>query len=166
MGRWAEVEASGEEVSDKKDPPIEEQDFLYGVKVVDFGDYRVARGFSRRAYSGCRHHALVYDQNERRIWCKDCERDVETFDAFLGLVEPYARALSNLQDREQKIEEAEKFSIRSIAAKNIDQAWRHRNMVPCCPHCGHGLFPESFKTGCSMQGKEYAAKLLEGEKSK
>jgi hypothetical protein len=153
-------------MTDQKDTPIVEQEYLHGLKVVDIGDIRVARGLARRPYSGCPHPRLVYDNHERRIWCKDCERDVEPFDAFKGLVEPYARSLRALEEREKRIEEAEKFAVRSIAAKKIDEAWRSRNMVPACPHCGNGLFPEHFKTGCGMLGKDYAAKRIEHERAK
>jgi hypothetical protein len=148
-------------MTDKKDTPIIEQEYLSGLKVIDIGDIRVARGLARRPYSGCPHRRLVYDNHERRIWCKDCERDVEAFDAFVGLVEPYSRAISDLEHKREKIAEAEGFSVRSLAAKEIDKAWRHKNMIPSCPHCGNGLFPEHFKNGCGMIGKDYAAKKLE-----
>ena len=50
--------------------------------------------------------------------------------------------------------------LRSIAARKMEEAWRHKNMVPSCPHCHNGLFPEDFKTGMSMLGKDYARGLL------
>lgn len=147
-------------MTDEKDPPIEEPGFLGGVRVVDIGDIRVARGLSRRAHSSCPHARLMYDQNERRVWCKDCERDVEAFDAFTGIVEQYSRAYDSLAERSKEVAEAEKFQVRSIAAKKLDEAWRSRNMVPACPHCGSGLFPEDIKkNGFSMLGRDYAAGL-------
>src|SRR5690606_34525923 len=76
------------EVSDKR-PPIEPLDYISGVKVVDIGDIRVARGMSRRPASSCKHHHLHYDTAERRIWCRDCETDVEAFDSFKMLVERF-----------------------------------------------------------------------------
>lgn len=144
-------------MTDKKDTPIIEQEYLHGLKVIDIGDIRVARGLARRPYSGCLHRRLVYDNNERRIWCKDCERDVEAFYAFVGLVEPYASAIKELERKQEILTEAQNFSVRSLAAKEIDKAWRHKNMIPSCPHCGNGLFPEHFKNGCGLVGKEYAA---------
>src|SRR5258706_10856465 len=144
--------------NDRK-PPIESLGFIAGVTVVDIGDIRVARGLTRRPYSACRHIAMMYDDRERRIWCSDCEQDIEPFDAFKCLVESYDHRAKDLTRREQAVIEAERFQLRSIAAKKIDQAWRSRNMVPACPHCGHGLFPENFKDGMSMLGKEYAAAL-------
>ncbi len=149
-----------------RDPPIEAPGYISGVTVVDIGDIRVARGLTRRPYTSCRHHALLYDDMERRIWCKDCESNVDAFDGFKALVENYDRCLDQLNRREKSVTEAEKFQLRSIAAKKIDEAWRSHNMVPACPHCGHGLFPENFKNGMSMLGKDYAAALANRDKKR
>lgn len=150
-------------MTDDKDPPIEEPGFIGGVTIIDIGDIRVARGLSRRSHSSCPHARVVYDKAERRIWCKDCERDVEAFDAYTALIEQYDRAYKSIVDREKRLVEAEKFQIRSIAAKKIDEAWRSRNMVPACPHCSHGLFPENFKSGMSMMSKEYAQARIDAK---
>ncbi|WP_395175069.1 hypothetical protein [Roseibium alexandrii] len=140
--------------------PIDEKDFLLGVKVVNIGDVRVSRGKTRRPASSCRHKRLTYDAQERRIWCRDCEQDIDPFDAFVGLVEQYDGALKRLEADRLKLQEAQRFQVRSIAAKEIDKAWRSRNMVPSCPHCGNGLFPEDFKHGVAMLGKDYAKSRL------
>jgi len=153
-------------MSDEKDPPIEPQDYISGVTVVDIGDLRVARGLSRRPHSACRHSRVVYDKAERRIWCRDCERDVEAFDAYTTLIEQYNRAYDSFVDREKKLQEAEKFQVRSIAAKKIDEAWRSRNMVPACPHCSHGLFPENFKNGMSMMSRDYAQARIDAKQKR
>jgi hypothetical protein len=137
-----------------------EQDFLGGVKVVDFGDVRVARGFTRRHHSNCRHRQMVYDLRERRIWCKDCERDIEPFEAFRLLIEQVNDVTINLARREQLVSAAEKHHVRSLAAKAVDEVWRSRGMVPACPCCGAGLFPEDFKNGVqSTLGRDYAEAL-------
>ena len=139
------------------DEPIIDQPYLAGVTVVDIGDLRVSRGLTRRPASSCHHARLVYDQNERRVWCKDCEKDVNAFDAFVRLVESYSGALSRLEREQTQLEEAKAFQLRSRAAKSIDEAWRSRTMVPMCPHCSNGLFPEHFANGCgSMLGRDYA----------
>lgn len=144
-------------VPDPPDAPIEPMAFLGGVKVVDIGDLRVARGLSRRPYSACRHHKLNYDSAERRVWCADCERNVDGFDAFKILVESFDYALKRLDERETKLTEATTFSLRSLAARELDKAWQRRGSVPACPHCHHGLFPEDFKNGVgTVLGRDYA----------
>lgn len=142
-------------MDDKKTPPIDETDFRGGVTVIDIGDVRVARGISRRPYSVCRHARLIYDGNERRIWCKDCEQDIEPFDGFKIIAEQ-AQAFSDAMDRrEQAVEKAEGHALISRAAKAVDDAWRRRNIAPCCPHCSQPILPEDFaggvKSGSSVE---------------
>ncbi|MCV9910204.1 hypothetical protein OIV19_21655 [Brucella sp. HL-2] len=145
--------------------PIEEQAYVMGVTVVDIGDIRVARGLTRRPVSSCRHRQLVYDNRERRIWCKDCETDVDPFDAFTSFTEQYDRAFKDLVKGRQELEEAERFQCRSIAAREIDKAWRRQKYVPACPTCNHGLFPEDFKNGASLLGRDYALKRRQQAKN-
>lgn len=147
-------------MSDKR-PPIEPLDYISGVKVVDIGDIRVARGMSRRPVSSCKHHQLHYDTAERRIWCRDCETDVEAFDAFKMLVEHFHDAQQKLDRRAQEVKGAEEHALISIAAKEIDKAWRKKKMVPACPHCRAPLFPEDFKNGIKASyGREYAEAMV------
>lgn len=144
-------------MGDKKDPSIEAQDFCGGVKVVDIGDIRVARGLSRRPYSSCQHRKMLYDGQERRIWCSECETNIEPFEAFKLLVEKYHNASADLVRRTEEVEAAEKAGVISLAAQAIDKVWRSRRMVPVCPSCRQGLFPEDFKHGVGMRlGREYA----------
>lgn len=134
--------------------PIDPQDYLYGPKVIQIDDLRVARGMTRRPRTSCRHKQLVYDSSERRVWCQDCESDVEPFDAFVGVVEVWAAANSRLKRRQQEVAEAEAFSIISRAAKVIDQLWRSKRSVPLCPHCHEALLPGDVVGGMSTASRE------------
>lgn len=148
-----------------KDPPIEEMDYLSGPKVIDIGDVRVSRGKSRRPHSACKHRRLRYDASERRVWCADCERDVEAFDAFEIVAKQVHDAIAAHDRREKAIQQAEAFTLRSRAAKALDEVWRSRNMVPACPTCGHGLLPEMFARGGGARlGRDYAEAKLAAHK--
>ncbi|MHB9879148.1 hypothetical protein ACSMXM_05740 [Pacificimonas sp. ICDLI1SI03] len=129
-------------MTDDRDPPIEEQGYTMGVNVVDIGDLRVARGMTRRPQTTCRHRKLVYDNRERRIWCSDCETNVEAFDAFERIAENFDNAHRKADRLLKEAHEASKFALISRAAKTIDKEWRSRKMVPTCPHCSAGLWPE------------------------
>jgi Zn finger protein HypA/HybF involved in hydrogenase expression len=135
--------------------PIEPQDYIGGVSVVDIGDVRVARGLSRRAVTSCRHRKVNYDQKERRIWCQDCEHEVSAFDAFVLLVEEHSSAWAKIRKRERELAEAEAFQVRGRAAKRMDEAWRRRNMAPACPHCHRGILAEDVLRGLSSVGVEF-----------
>lgn len=129
------------------DEPIDPQVYSAGVTVVDIGDIRVARGKTRRPRSTCRHLNMTYDQNERRVYCHDCEKDVDPFDAFVSLTESWDAAEKKLRRRTQKITEAETFIIRRRAAKVMDEAWRKKETVPACPHCKEAILPGDVTDG-------------------
>ncbi|UQS92474.1 hypothetical protein M5C90_15575 [Pseudomonas chlororaphis subsp. piscium] len=145
------------------DAPIEPQEYLYGVKVVQIEDIRVARGLTRRPKSTCRHRKLVYDDKERRIWCSDCKTEVEAFDAFVNLVEKFSAAAGRINRRAAELAEAEKFQIRSRAAKVMDEAWRSTKTAPLCPHCNNPLLPEDVVGGLASMSK---AIVVAGRKRK
>ena len=150
-----------------KDPPIEALNYVSGPTVIDIGDIRVARGMSRRPASACKHQHMRYDRNERRVWCVDCERDIEGFDAFQLLAEQAHEFAARLERREKKIAEAEAFQVSSLAAKEIDKVWRSRKMVPACPHCRLGLLPEYFSDGVPSQlGRDYALAQIRSKKDR
>ena len=135
------------------DVPIEPQDYLYGVKVVQIEDLRVARGMTRRPTSSCQHKKLVYDEKERRVWCSDCESEVEPFDAFVGIVGVFSGGMNSLKRRQRELAEAESFQMRSRAAKVMDEAWRSTKMAPLCPHCMTAILPEDVAGGVASTSK-------------
>lgn len=132
-------------MAEEKDPPIEKQEFLGGVKVIDIGDLRIARGLSRRPHSVCSHSRLIYDKHERRIWCEDCEHDVESFDAFEILVSNYSSAIGHYNKIKKEALEAKEHNLHLLACREIEHVWRGGRMAPACPHCKGGLLPEDFK---------------------
>lgn len=136
------------------DVPIIPVRWVAGLNVVDIGDLRVARGKARRPYTACKHLQLVYDAQERRIFCTDCEADIHAFDAFTSIVERYSGALDRLSEREAQVNQAETFAVRSRAAKAMDEAWRSRTKYPCCPHCRRGISPHDVATRLAMVGQE------------
>lgn len=127
--------------------PIEPQNYLYGPKVVQIEDLRVARGMTRRPASSCRHRQLVYDDKERRVWCQDCEQEVEPFDAFMNVVGVFQGAAASIKRRQRELEEVETSRVISRAAKTMDSVWRKRDSAPLCPHCSTAILPEDVAKG-------------------
>lgn len=131
-------------MTDEKDPPIIPADYISGVKVIDIGDLRVARGHSRRPPKLCEHREICYDLDERRVYCSQCEKTIDPFDAFTVLVEQFSAKERQLDRREAAIKETEAFTVRSRAAKAVDEVWRGHRSLPACPTCKAPLFPEDF----------------------
>lgn len=138
------------------DNPIEPQNYPFGLNVVDIGDIRVTRGKTKRPQLICRHRNMNYDREERRIYCPDCETDVDPFDAFMALVENWDAVTKAHIKKSEALNSALKFQIRARATKVIDEVWRQRKVVPMCPACNQGLLPEDFVNGVDVVSKEWA----------
>lgn len=124
--------------------PIEPAEFAQGATITHIGDIRIARGLTRVPHTNCQHRQLVYDQTERRVYCQDCESDVDSFDAFLQLVHQHEQAWRAIRKAHRETQDALKHSLHSRAAKAMDDQWRRHKTVPACPHCHEGLLPEDF----------------------
>ncbi len=119
----------------------------FSDRVIDFGDLRVQFGLPRVGDRHCFHKKMTYDPYERRVWCQDCERTIEGFDAFMALVRQMGQVMAAMERRQKQVDDAMAHSVRRRAAKVIDEAWSRRSMVPCCPHCSKALLPEDFADG-------------------
>jgi hypothetical protein len=122
----------------------------YCGTVVDLADVRIRLGRTRvgPGLKQCEHLSLIYSPTERRVWCEDCERTIDNFDAFLIFTRKFEKMLSEVRHRQNTASEALKSSARLRATKELDRVWSGRRMAPCCPHCNKGLIPEDFAGGC------------------
>lgn len=123
----------------ENDPPVQPEE---GAVVIDLAGRRIARGFTRGR--GCRHRHLTYDQRERRIWCQDCNRTVEPFDAFMVVAEGFDDMVRDARRLKREAEDALAKTIHLRAAQAIEKLWRGRKHDPCCPACGSALTPEAM----------------------
>ncbi|MGE1071201.1 hypothetical protein ACQJ22_01250 [Pseudomonas fragariae (ex Marin et al. 2024)] len=74
--------------------------------------------------------------------------------------------MNNLARRRSELDEAEKFQIRSRAAKVMDDAWRSTKLAPLCPHCNTAILPEDVAAGVAKTSKALvsAARKRQGQK--
>lgn len=126
-------------------PPIDPHTQLRNRKVVHIAELKAQQGVTRRQEASCKHLNLVYDKRERRVWCSDCEHEIDAFDAFQVTCENMHKAVETLKSREARIKDAFKEKVRHSAAKSLEEAWSNEGVLPVCPHCREGLAPEDFR---------------------
>lgn len=105
----------------------------------------------------CRHNHLLYNVTEQTVQCKDCNRVINPFQAFMSLVRYWEDATAGLRRRQEEIAALERRVDAGLlkATRNVDHAWRSKKMVPTCPHCHEAIFPEDG-FGTSMTNKQMA----------
>lgn len=141
------------------DVPLEalEDGGAYRATVVDLADVRIRLGRTKLGpgLRQCEHLKMIYSPSERRVWCEDCERTIDNFDAFLIFTRKFERMLAEARGKLSQAKEALAGAARLRATKALDHIWAGRKMAPCCPHCRKGLIPEDFTRGVSSISMEW-----------
>lgn len=127
----------------------------YVATVIDLAGIRIQRGHSKIPRGGtCPHKAMTYDPRDRRVWCKDCERTIDNFDAFAILAANFEAMERQVKSKLSEANAAMQSAVRRRATKAIDHAWSGNVMAICCPHCRGGLLPEDFLSGGMRTSRE------------
>jgi hypothetical protein len=135
---------------------IKETPILPTGELIDLAGVRIQRGTPKYNPNQCKHKNILYQSNskERRIWCSDCERDIDPFEAFMMLSEHLEEMLSDAKSMRRQAFDALKNTARLRATKALDQAWSGNVMAVACPHCHGGLLPEDFTNGGHQTSRE------------
>lgn len=124
--------------------------------VIQIGDLFVRRRHQRH-WSGdarCPHLHLTWDDNGHIVTCDDCSKQIEPYWAMQMLASHYEKAFKKVQVHARSVAEDKAHNLHLIAARKVEAVWRSRTMVPCCPHCGHGILPED-QLGARQMGKKF-----------
>ncbi len=136
--------------------PVQPLEHVRCGDVVSIAEFQLARGHTPRKRSPCRHLHMLFDRNERRVWCQDCNSELEAFDALLALHGALGREHQRLERERLELAAAQNHALISRAAKALDDVWRTRRDVPVCPHCGEGILPEDVLVrGVGRASKEW-----------
>lgn len=127
----------------------------FGAPVIDLAEVRIRLGFPDiKPGKQCEHVHLIYSKSDRRVWCEDCERTLDNFDAFLIFTTHFHEMERAAIGKIKRAKEAEQAVVHRKAAKVFDRAWSGHQMAVACPHCRLGLLPEDFADGgaqCSAE---------------
>lgn len=144
-------------MSDRKDEPLIPYDGDKHVgEVIDLAGVRLRWGQrSPKAERACEHKALVFCSRERRVWCEDCDRTIDSFDAFYMLTKNFESMVRDIRAQNSKVKAALDSTITRRATKELERMWGHK-MAAACPHCRTGLLAEDFADGVSAAyGRDY-----------
>jgi ribosomal protein S27AE len=113
-------------------------------KVIDLEVIRINRNIDKRCK--CADRTFIVDTANRCINCGHCGALVDPYEAMLYLAEHGEllqrenRAL--LEQRRQIIG----YQPHLLVFRELEQNYRSKKMIPCCPKCGQGFFFEEI--GC------------------
>lgn len=138
------------------DEPLEICATPFGAQIINLADVCIRFGLPKSKFADrCKHRSIIYNKDDRRVWCSDCERTIDNFDAFMIFTEYFQAMESAAKWKNDKAQEALNATINRRATKVIDRAWSAGNaMAIRCPHCSSGLLPEDFANGVAQCSRE------------
>jgi hypothetical protein len=105
----------------------------------------------------CGHHNLTMDPHGQTVRCEDCKLQLSAYWVLESVVESYRRARTELDLAKAVHLQKVRAEVGLLAAQRVNTAWRSRHMVPTCPHCARGIFPEDgFGTAMIPKALELA----------
>ncbi len=133
-------------MNDSDDPIVPVEDH----RVIDLAGVRLQRGRpATPPHKRCQHHRMAYCTAERRVWCEDCKRTLDPFDALMVVVSKFGEMESEARGKLAQANDALGKTARLRATKALDRVWSGNAMAVACPHCKGGLLPEDFADGAS-----------------
>ncbi|HFD3783363.1 TPA: hypothetical protein ACF4EW_002634 [Pseudomonas aeruginosa] len=111
--------------------------------VVEVGDFSIARKgrIDRYDRQKCRHLRVELNDHGETVICSDCGVQVSAYWALNMVAERLSAEWSKLQRAKKQLSEDKSANLHLVAARVVEKAWRKRDLVPCCPHCGEGISP-------------------------
>jgi hypothetical protein len=112
--------------------------------VIQLDQWRVRKEGSRvAAVDGlCDHRNLTMDRHGLTVRCDDCQLQISAYWVLENLIDSYRRARDEVERARQAHLLKARAHIHLPAAQRVETAWRSRHMIPTCPHCSRGIFPE------------------------
>jgi len=125
-------------------------------KVIDIGEFRMTlKSSSSWSPETCKHSRITMDDHGDIVTCDDCKQPVSAYWFIKDFFQRYEEYRTRVEHRAKQVEESEKKNLILRAAQRVETAWRSRRMVPVCPHCRNGIFPEDG-LGNSLISKDLA----------
>lgn len=136
--------------------------------VISIGDWKIQRNGEHRfqAEGDCDHRHLELDERGDVVRCVKCKTQVSAFWAIKMISEQYDLSLRKLAGEREILKRAKEESLHLLASKKVEKAWRRRDLVPGCPHCGRGILPEDGLGGSLInRAMELRRRKAEAEKT-
>lgn len=134
--------------------------------VVEIGELRLARvkqGYMRMR-EGCQHKQVELDDTGEVVTCMACKVQVSAYWALSMLTTYWGDNMLKVKRAQEAAKEERGAVLHLTAAKKVEKAWRNRTMVPGCPHCNRGIFPEDGLGGSMIQ-RRFETGLRERERA-
>ena len=98
----------------------------------------------------CQHARTVVDQQAGTVTCRDCEVTLSAFWVLTKIALEENRCFERVRSLRAEADELNNWVPFLRSMRSLERRWRGRSMLPACPHCHHGLWPEELQGAVSL----------------
>ena len=113
---------------------------------------------SKRPKTTCKHERTLIDQIAGTVECRECGEVLSPFHVLLRMAQGERALFDRVRSLQAKADELARYSPHLKTMKELERIWRGRRMIPICPHCGTGIWPQELLAGGS-RGVRYEITL-------
>jgi len=105
---------------------------------------------TKRPRGRCPHGRTVIDEMQGTVECRDCGATLSAFWVLGQIAREENRAFHRLQTLRAEAAQLQSWVPFLRSVRGLEKRWRGRRVLPTCPHCNHGLWPDELTGGVSL----------------
>ena len=120
-------------------------------KVIPISTLRIIRDKNKKCT--CRNRKFYIDTQNREISCQECGAVIDPYDAMLDIAnhyEQFGKEVDNLLTQRKQILD---YKPHLLVMRELEKIYMGGKMLPCCPHCGRGVYAKELLVAST--GKQY-----------
>lgn len=93
----------------------------------------------------CDHQRTVLDEGKGTVECRDCGVTLSAFWVLGQIAREENRCFTRIKALRAEAEELKGWVPFLRSMRKLEKRWRGRAMLPACPHCHRGLWPDELE---------------------
>lgn len=106
---------------------------------------------------------VMLNTKSRQVYCNDCGGLIDPFNALKDIAYKMERENEQVQRLREQAENLQNYKPWLKAVRSIEQGYRGKKMLPCCPRCDKPFFLEEIDSWRNRQLAEKQIQLWKGQ---
>ena len=128
-------------------------------KVIPISTLRIIRDKNKKCT--CRNRKFYIDTQNREISCQECGVVINPYDAMLDIAshyEQFGKEVDSLLAQRKQILD---YKPHLLVMRELEKIYMGGKMLPCCPHCGRGVYAKELLVASTSKQYEDRRRLRE-----
>ena len=110
----------------------------------------------------CDHPRTTIDEQNGTVECRDCGVTLSAFWVLGQIAREENRCFTRIRNLRAEAEELKGWVPFLRSMRKLEKRWRGRAMLPACPHCHRGLWPDELERSSVSLSLEVAQRRKAG----